>query len=75
MQTCWKKKIATENSIHNKIFLQNEGKLKTFSEKEKIREFISSTHGLKCKRKFFRQKEYDMTETDVCGELKISGNC
>lgn len=45
-----------------KTYFKNEGKLKTFSGKEKMREFVSSTHIKKCKTNFFRQKEYGMAE-------------
>lgn len=60
------KALPTWNSVSSKIILQNEGKIMTFPDKQKLREFVASLSALQETSKVLwrARKEY-RSETQI----------
>lgn len=71
-----RKGLSTQNPISSEISFRNEQEIKTFSEKEKIRESVASRHTLKhrLKGQFSKQnRNGKRRNSEILGRVKKHG--
>ena len=64
-----KKKKSRPRILYTaKLFFKSEGKIKTFSDKQKLRGFVDSQHAFQeiLKEILLRKRKYYMSETQIC---------